>query len=201
MSVRRVAETRWWWIRHAPVVGPSTLLPESDAPPDLSDPKRVERLRRHLPPRAIWLASEMPRALLTATALTHVRPIRDPDLNEQDFGEWQGRLHDELWREGDTEYRQFWTAPAASEPPGGESFEAMCLRVATAVERLTQVHAGMDIVAVAHAGTIRAALALALGIAPVRALSLVIEPWSLTRIDWVVNDWRVVRVNGREAYL
>ncbi|MDX2102491.1 MAG: histidine phosphatase family protein [Alphaproteobacteria bacterium] len=192
----RVLETRWWWIRHAPLVGPANQIPDADTPADLSDPRRSERLKRLLPARGLWITSVLPRAVQTAGALTHSRPIRDADLNEQDFGLWRGRTHDALWSDGDDNYRRFWAAPASIAPPEGESFEAMCLRVASAIERLTQTHAGMDVVCVAHAGTIRAALALALGLAPHKALSFVVEPWSLTRLDWVGGDWRIGRVNA-----
>jgi alpha-ribazole phosphatase len=52
-----------------------------------------------------------------------------------------------------------------------------------------------DVLIVAHAGTIRAALALALGIEPDHALRFVIDPLSLTRLDRLENSWRVVAVN------
>lgn len=188
-------ETRWWWIRHAPVPGPS-MLHDRDAPPDLDDDRRIRRLRRLLPAGAVWVTSDMRRAWQTAAVLSDAPVARVPDLAEQDFGAWTGRLHDDLWADADTEYRQFWEAPADSTPPEGESFVAMCLRVAATVERLTDQHHGCDLVAVAHAGTVRAALALALGLAPERALQFVIEPWSITRIDRVASSWRVSRVNG-----
>jgi alpha-ribazole phosphatase len=46
-----------------------------------------------------------------------------------------------------------------------------------------------------HSGTIRAALAVALEIAPDRALRFAIDPLSLTRIDRLTNGWRIVGVN------
>jgi alpha-ribazole phosphatase len=50
-------------------------------------------------------------------------------------------------------------------------------------------------VIVAHSGTVRAALAIALGIAPDGALRFKIDPLSLTRIDRLETGWRVVCVN------
>ncbi len=52
-----------------------------------------------------------------------------------------------------------------------------------------------DVVVVAHSGTIRAALAIALALAPEHALRFAIDPLSLTRIDRLPNGWRVVCVN------
>jgi alpha-ribazole phosphatase len=73
-------------------------------------------------------------------------------------------------------------------------------RVSGALAALTARHAGRDIVLVSHGGTIRAAIAHALAIAPESALSLSIDTLSLSRIDHVGgpgkgHDWRVGLVN------
>ncbi len=52
-----------------------------------------------------------------------------------------------------------------------------------AIEELTAEHRGRDIVAVAHGGTIRAAIALALNLGPQGGLAFAIENCSLTRLD------------------
>jgi alpha-ribazole phosphatase len=72
--------------------------------------------------------------------------------------------------------------------------------VSRAIHQLVETHCGRDIIAVAHGGTIRAALALALDLHPEAALALTIENCSLTRIDRIDgpgmgHGWRVVRVN------
>ena len=75
-------------------------------------------------------------------------------------------------------------------------------RTAAAVERLTEAHRGRDIVCVAHGGTIRAALAMALDLGPAGALAFTIDNVSLTRIDRIHSAppgaprWRVRLVNG-----
>ena len=65
-----------------------------------------------------------------------------------------------------------WFAPAIERAPNGESFVDLFERVTPAIDGLTAEHRGRDIVAVTHGGTIRAALALALGLDPQAALSL-----------------------------
>jgi alpha-ribazole phosphatase len=70
------------------------------------------------------------------------------------------------------------------------------------VERLTARFAARDVVAVAHGGTIRAALAQALALPAERALGFVIDTCSLTRLDHVAPadgpaQWRIVGVNLR----
>ena len=66
-----------------------------------------------------------------------------------------------------------------------------------AIHRLVETYSGRDIIAVAHGGTIRAALALALDLDPEAALAFTIENCSITRIDRIDgpgmgHGWRVV---------
>jgi broad specificity phosphatase PhoE len=73
-------------------------------------------------------------------------------------------------------------------------------RVGGAIERITAEHAGRDIVAVVHGGTIRAALAVALGIDPERVLGFAVDTCSVTRMDHLGGAtggaaWRIVAVN------
>ena len=121
--------------------------------------------------------------------------LNDAAFNEQNFGDWEGERYDE------DKHRALWDAPATHRPPNGESFADLVCRVARAVERIEERiqkniqknivernrsegrEKTLTVVAVAHAGTIRAALAQALGLPPQRALSFVIDPLSLTRID------------------
>ena len=198
--------TRWWWIRHAPVIGhEGRIYGNSEVACDTSDAAAFGALAGRLPDRAVWVTSHLGRARETAAApvdggAAPVEPSIERDLAEQDFGDWQGRTYAELERAGDAVYHKFWLTPADHAPPGGESFAAVIERVRPVVERLTAAHAGRDIVAVAHGGSIRAALALALGLDAEAALAFRIEHLSLTRIDHVAGpgpggDWRVGPVN------
>jgi broad specificity phosphatase PhoE len=108
--------------------------------------------------------------------------------------------YDELHARRGDEWHRFWLAPAHEVPPGGESFAALVERVHRAIERLSTQYRGRDIVSVGHGGTIRAALSLALNLAPERALAFAIDNTSLTRIEHFaergeVHGWRVVAVN------
>jgi broad specificity phosphatase PhoE len=75
---------------------------------------------------------------------------------------------------------------------GGQRRE---IRTASEVRGGIEALPAGDVIIVAHAGTIRAALALALELPPERALRFVIDPRSLTRLDRLDNAWRVVAVN------
>jgi alpha-ribazole phosphatase len=183
-------DLRLWLIRHAPVDGSKGVIHAIDAPADTGDAAALAELRAKLPDEAAVFASPSARTLATAAALG-LQPIVEPNFGEQDFGDWTGRRHDDLAREPGDGYHAFWRAPADSRPPGGESFADQIARVRDGLARLPAGRA----VLVVHSGTIRAALAIALDLAPQQALRFAIEPLSLTRIDRVAGGWRVVGVN------
>ena len=121
-------------------------------------------------------------------------------LAEQDFGKWQGLAYEDLHRLRADDFHRFWHAQAHEAAPGGESFLAVIERVSRAVHELVQMYSGRDVIVVAHGGTIRAALAQALGLEPEAALAFTIENCSITRIDRIDgpgmgHGWRIVRVN------
>jgi broad specificity phosphatase PhoE len=205
--------TRWWWIRHAPVVGHAgRIYGSNDVPADTDDPESYANLAQRLPTDAVWVTSHLSRTHVTADAiadagLAHDERAVERGLGEQNFGDWQGMTYDELdelWRNDQSEEarHKFWYAPAAHTPPNGESFVEVIARVSEVILRLTEVHRGRDIVAVAHGGVIRAAVALALDLDPERALGMQTENLSTTRLDHIAGpglggNWRVAFVNLR----
>jgi alpha-ribazole phosphatase len=183
-------QTQLWLIRHAPVDGPRDVIHDLDAPADVSDTGSLLRLQAQLPTPHVAICSPARRARDTAAALGLVA-VPDASFSEQDFGSWTGRTHEEVRRDSGSAYDAFWRAGATNRPPGGESFVEQIARVRIGIEALP---AG-DVILVAHAGTIRAALALALDLSPDNALRFVIDPLSLTRLDRLDNAWRVAAVN------
>jgi len=200
-----MSTTRWWWVRHAAVVNPRKLLyGRLDLPADTGDGTAVAALAGRLPRGAVWLQTPLRRTAETAAALLAAMgeaasPAVEPDLIEQDFGAWQGRPSREVYG-ALPETDPFWSDPAGQAPPGGESFDDVLRRVQPAIRRLSAAHAGRDIVAVAHAGTVRAAMALALDLDGNRALRLAVDTLSLSRIEGIASaesgsSWRVVALN------
>ncbi|MCP3470851.1 histidine phosphatase family protein [Bradyrhizobium sp. CCGUVB1N3] len=183
-------DTFLWLVRHAVVDGVAGTIHALDAPADLGDRTRLDALRRRLPQEAASYASPARRTVDTARALG-LDPILVPAFSEQDFGEWTGRRHDDLAAADAEAYAEFWADPAGSKPPGGESFED---QIARTREGLCHIERGSAILIV-HSGTIRAALCVALDLAPRAALRFAIDPLSLTRIDRLAAGWRVVSVN------
>jgi alpha-ribazole phosphatase len=182
--------TNLWLIRHAAVDGPPGTIWPADAPADLSDRAAFGRLRTHLPKNAKAYASPAQRTIDTAKAL-QLDPALMVEFSEQDFGAWTGKRHDDLAATGGEAYAQFWKDPARSIPPGGESFEDQIVRVRRGLALIESDAA----ILVVHSGTVRAALCIALDLAPEAALRFVSDPLSLTRIDRLDGGWRVKSVN------
>lgn len=181
---------RLWLVRHAPVEGAAGTIWPANAAANLNDRTSLDLLRTHLPRGAKAYASLAQRTIDTAKVL-QLDPLLMPEFAEQDFGDWTGRRHDDLAATGGEQYARFWSDPAGSAPPGGESFEDQIARVRRGLDRIDPGEA----VLVVHSGTIRAALCIALGIAPQAGLRFVIDPLSLTRIDRLHDSSRVVSVN------
>ena len=200
------ATTRWWWIRHAPALNPENrLYGQMDIAADLSDERSFAALARVLPDEAVWVASSLSRAHDTARKLAELagfapKIVRETALREQAFGKWEGKTRTAI--ESD-EQDAFWADPVHNRMPSGESFVELVDRVCPAVDRLNAEHQGADIVAVGHAGTIRAALCHALGADPAAGLAVQIDPLSLTRIDAIHGErmvqWRVATVNTTKS--
>lgn len=199
--------TRFWWVRHAPVVDNGGLVyggAEIDA--DVTDAALFQWLAGTLPQNAVWQASALSRTHQTLAAvraagrddIPGTLPA-DPRLNEQSLGDWHGKPIREVFPKGGP-WPGFWMLAADHRAPGGESFADLCDRVAPAVQDMARDHAGKDVVVGAHGGVIRAALAQALQLAPAQALAFSVENCSVTRIDHIAHRdgraaWRVGRTN------
>ncbi len=203
----RDATTRWWLIRHAPVHAGGRMYGQQDLDADTADGDTAAALAAWLPAGAVWLTTPLCRTRQTAAALeAHLPDTPEPTpvraLAEQHFGTWQGRTPAELMAEQPEAWRRFWAEPAASRPPAGESFADVVDRVGPTLATWSAAHPGRDIVAVVHGGTVRAALATALGVSPAHALAFAVGTWSLTRLDRIPGAganggpaWRIAAVN------
>jgi alpha-ribazole phosphatase len=203
-------QTRWWWIRHAPVPDGGKIYGQSDLDCDCTDAEIFAVLARELPRNAVWVTSHLARTRQTAAAILAAangrhdgaQPIAIPELAEQHLGVWQGMERKPFYAERRVGTHTLWFGPADERPPGGESFVDLVERVRPIIERLTIEHRGRDIVAVTHGGTIKVALLVALGLEPQTALSFLVENCSLTRLDHLQPEgtpgfWRVGGVNHR----
>ncbi|MEM8586754.1 MAG: histidine phosphatase family protein [Pseudomonadota bacterium] len=199
--------TRWWWLRHAPVANPEGIFyGQLDFDADLGFSELIMKQAQRLPTEALWFVTPLRRTRQTAEVLQSAAGIEcpiqcEPALIEQDFGRWQGRRSAEVYAALARDH-PIWDAPSAFAPPNGESFEAMMARAQARIIEMTEAHAGRDLVAVAHGGTIRAAMALALGLdAQTASTRLSVDTLSLTRLDHIDDGqspvWLVEAFNAK----
>jgi alpha-ribazole phosphatase len=206
-----MSETRFWLIRHALVEenARAILYGVMDVP--LCETTLLEQtpmyraLAERLPRPAVWKVTPLSRTRRTAEAIfTAGYPSSDlavePDLIEQSLGEWQGLPHADLPPKLTHPKHAFWPLAGAEKPPGGESMVEVIARSGAALERLARTHEDRDVVIVSHGGTIRAAVAHALGVDADHTLHLSIQNLSLTRLERLPEGWRVVCVNELPGY-
>jgi alpha-ribazole phosphatase len=199
-----VVTTRWWWVRHAPVRSDGgNIYGQTDLACDTSDVEVFEAVAKILPRDAVWVSSNLMRTHQTAAAIWaagYPKPAEMPweaAFAEQHLGQWQGmnRAAFQATRPPGSS----WFADINEPAPGGESFMDLYNRTRAAVDRLTSAHAGRDVIAVGHGGTIKAALGLALDGAVEKGLSFDIDNCSITRLDHFKTPdravWRLPMVN------
>jgi len=185
--------TRLALIRHAPALHGGAMAGRRDVAADMSHVAQIAALRGRLDQLGVSRIVTSPalRCVQTAQALwpKHSEFAQDARLWEQDFGAWEGVPFADLPDLGPMSS----AALAAHRPPEGESFMDLCARVTPALQDLAR---GGDCVAViAHAGVIRAGLALALD-APATALRFEVAPLSVTEIVHLSgHGWSIAGVN------
>ena len=199
-----VVATRWWWVRHAPVREDNgCIYGQKDLGCDTGDGVVFAAVGKILPRNAVWVASNLKRTHQTADAIWAAgfpKPARMPHeaaFAEQHLGEWQGMNRAAFL--ASLPLGSHWFAPIDVPEPGGESFMDLYNRVRGAIERINTEHAGKDVIAVAHGGTIKAAIGLALGNLPEKCLAFDIDNCSVTRLDHLAShghsSWRLPMVN------
>ena len=199
-----VVATRWWWVRHAPVREDNgCIYGQKDLGCDCSDGVVFSAVGKILPRDAVWYASNLKRTHQTADAIWAAGFPKPASMThealfaEQHLGEWQGMNRAAFL--ASRPIGSSWFAPIDEPAPGGESFVDLYNRVRAAIERINVEHAGRDVIVVAHGGTIKAAIGLALGNQPEKGLVFDIDNCSVTRLDHLESagrsGWRLPMVN------
>ncbi len=154
------------------------LLGRTDPPLTPRGREQAAAVARELPRPKLVVSSPLQRALTTAGAFG-VEPRIDERWIELDYGELDGRTLADVPEETWTRWRQ----DSSFAPPGGESLDALGVRVRAACEELVPVAASGVVVVVSHVSPIKAALAWALGVTDAIAWRMYVEDAGVSRID------------------
>lgn len=172
-------------LRHPrPRVAPGLCYGRTDLAEGPTASAEIAAALKRAPPAAAVLASPALRCRRLAERLAArdaVALALDDRLLELDFGRWEGRPWDAIDRaESDP-----WAAdPWRVAPPGGETFAALHARVAAV---LAEAPPGAALVT--HAGPIRAARMIRLGLSFERAFAEPVgfaEPIDLSEAPWPI---------------
>lgn len=173
-------------IRHGVTDSPGTLNGRTDV--GLAEtPSQVS-----LELEALYV-SPAKRAVATAKGLfPGVAQIEDPRLWEQNFGAWDGMPFADVPDVGPLSRDEL----AGLKAEGGESFAEMVARARSALVEIADVslELGGLVGVVAHAGTVRAALAVAMGDVP-GALAFEVAHLGATRLRVFEGGLAVKTVN------
>ena len=179
-------------IRHAPARPAGFLYGRTDADCDEIEPPVKDHLSQMLRECQALYSSPAVRCVNTCQA---VFPGRSPQqieaFWEQSFGDWDGRAFEDVPDVGPLQGDEL----VRFAPPNGESFADLCARVQPALIGLLDTEQARSTAVFAHAGVIRACLALAFD-SPLAALRCEIDPLSVTRLRALPDgQFSVVWVN------
>ena len=152
---------------------------------------------------AAVVSSPLQRAYDTAAAAARALGLEvtvDDDLIETDFGAWEGLTFAEAAAR-DPELHTRWLRDTATEPPGGESFDAALERVCRARERIIATYQGATVLVVSHVTPIKMLLRLALDAGPGILYRLHLDLASLSIAEFYSDGASSVRLVNQTGYL
>jgi ribonuclease H / adenosylcobalamin/alpha-ribazole phosphatase len=152
---------------------------------------------------AAVISSPLQRAYDTATAAATALGLDvaiDDDLIETDFGAWEGLTFSEA-AERDPEVHRQWLRDTSTDPPGGESFDAVNARVSRARDRIVADHDGATVLVVSHVTPIKMLLREALDAGPAILYRLHLDLASLSVAEFYPDGASSVRLVNQTSYL
>jgi len=87
-----------------------------------------------------------------------------PQLREIDFGDWEGKTHDEIQREWRGLLDEWEREPSKIKIPRGESIKDLAERIRSTIKKIVSNHPDQRVAIITHGGPIRIILMDALGL-------------------------------------
>ena len=190
-------------VRHGDVDAPPGLcLGQTDAPLSAAGFGAVQQLAAtwtESAPRFLF-TSDLKRAQQAASifaARFAIEPLLDARLRDVNLGEWDGMRWEDVMRSDAARYEHWATNWVIQEAPGGESYADVIRRTGAWLSSLLAATHDDDVVlAVAHAGSIRALLCHALGLPAARAFALCVDHAHASRVRTRAGQFEVSYVNA-----
>lgn len=146
----------------------ASFVGSTDMPLNEEGFRQAARIADHLADEKIAAvySSGLTRARQTAKVIAErfgLPVIQVPELNELDYGEWEGIPEVEPPVRCPEFYREWRANPLEMRPPGGETFGELRDRAYPALMRIAEENRHRDIVIVAHKSTNRMLLCCVMG--------------------------------------
>jgi len=192
----KFSSVTWWWIRHAAIsksnISDFIGWTDPEIIVDNESTHAVRQLYTELPIDSFIITSDLLRTSQTTDMLQqftrYKEIIKDRGMREQNFGEWENHSYTEVAHAFPHKYSQFWEDIGHCAPPNGESFQDVTTRVSKSIEHWNSISQFNNIICVAHAGTIRAAIGHALSLTPAKCLLFDVNHLSLSKIEYYENN-------------
>jgi probable phosphoglycerate mutase len=120
-------------------------------------------------------------------------PVIDENLNEVDYGSWSGKRLSVLSRKA--EWKTVQQSPSRMYFPSGEGIATMQARAMSSVHELASLKGSKTAVVVSHGDVIKSIVASALGVHLDEFQRIIIDPASVTVIDYSEIKPRILLLN------
>lgn len=165
------------------------FLGGSDPPLTPRGRHQAERIAQRMArlPIGRVLSSPQRRALATARRIARVHNLSvdtRAELAELNFGEWEGRSWCSIASRERRRYQAWLAEPWTTVPPGGESLRSLWARVGRLWRNLRSTQGKGATVVVAHSGSLRVLLCVALKLPPRSLGRFVISPGAFSCLEW-----------------
>ena len=191
-------------VRHGDVdAAPGLCIGQTDVALSASGFTAVQTLAASWtdPPPRFLFTSDLRRAQQSAqvfAARFAIEPLADERLREVNLGDWDGKRWDEVARSDAARYRHWADNWVIQPAPQGESFSDLLRRAGAWLSAVLGSTAENDtVLAVAHAGSIRALLCHALGLPAARAFTLNVNHAEASHVRWRAGQFELLRLNAR----
>lgn len=127
----------------------------------------------------------------------HIKPIPDDGINEVDYGVWSGKKLSSLSRK--REWKTVQESPSRMYFPDGEGIAAMQSRAMKTVHQLAKLPESKVAIIVSHGDVIKSIVASALGMHLDEFQRIIIDPASVTIIEYSSIKPRLLLLNDSRA--
>ena len=189
-------------LRHGAIELPraQAMVGQIDLPLSAKGIKQAERWREVFTPGCFDLmyCSDLTRSIHTAEIISQGRIDRIevvPSLREIDLGAWEGLSRNVIQKQFPVEWAKRQENVTGHRPPGGESFVDLKERIVPVFDHIAS-SSGDNVLIVGHAGVNRVILSAVLGMPLTNIFRLKVDYGSLSTIDVVKNEKRIITMNA-----